>query len=365
MKLRSYRWYRHAVCLAVSAIALGCGVKTPPQPPCPAGAHEVQHGCDGTVAQWTPGPSLRTARDHHVTFVAESPAGVFLYALAGTNPEGGAAATVERAPIRPDGSLAPFEALADLPTALIGPGFAEVEPGLVLAGGLGVNGDSVTDTFVGGVLDDGRLELRSGPPLAHSRYHTAVVAVKGFVFALGGLQQSVSTGAPTQAVLDSVERAPFDGTTLGPWTEAARLPTPLTHHAALAHGDAIYVIGGGSSAAARTEILRAEVSDGGELGAFRVVGNLPAARATSSAFVFLDHLYVLAGAASLTSGEVATVLRAPIAADGSVGAFEELAALPMARAHSHQSPFHDGVAYSVGGSIHHVPQNEVFIARFQ
>jgi hypothetical protein len=335
-------------------------------PACPAGAHELEDGsCEASLTAWTPGPMLLTGRDHHVSFAAETPAGAFLYTLVGTNPLGGAAATVERAAIAGDGALAPFEPLANLPAGLIGPGFAQLDRSWVLVGGLAPSGDSTPECAVGLVQDDGALALQPGAALAQSRYHTAVVALNGLVFATGGMQQTVSGGTPMQTVLDSVERASFDGATLGPWVEVGPLPEPRTHHAAVAHGGAIYVIGGGSDAAATTDIWRAEVSDSGELGPFAPAGALPEARATASAFVFLDHLYVVAGMVSLVSGEVATVLRAAIAEDGSVGTFEELPALPLARAHSHQAPFHAGFVYSVAGSIDHVDQREVFIGRFE
>ena len=74
----------------------------------------------------------------------------------------------------------------------------------------------------------------------------------------------------------------------------------------------LFVIGGGSGASARKTILRATVGADGALGTWENAGELPEGRATSSAFVFLEHLYVVAGMTSLTGGEVATVLRAPI-----------------------------------------------------
>jgi hypothetical protein len=182
------------------------------------------------------------------------------------------------------------------------------------------------------------------------------------MFAIGGLEQIVN-GTVTQKIEDVIERASFDGTTLGPWTTISPLPMPLTHHAAVVYQNAIYVIGGGSSgAAATTAILRATVAADGSLGAWQHVGDLPATRASPAATVFLDRLYVVGGMTSLTGGEVATVLRASFDMAGNVGAFDELAPLPKARAHSHQAPVLNGHIYSVGGSINHVPEKESFFA---
>lgn len=76
-------------------------------------------------------------------------------------------------------------------------------------------------------------------------------------------------------------------------------------------------------------------------------------------------LYVVAGMTSLTGGEVAGVERAPLDAMGKVGAFADLPPLPLARAHSHQTPLFKGHFYSVGGSKNHVPQAEVWNGTLQ
>jgi hypothetical protein len=332
---------------------------------CPEGSHPGADACEASLTGWTAGPSLKHARDHHVTFVADTPAGAFLYAMAGTTAVGSPAATVERSAIGADGTLGAFESLDNLPSGRIGPGFAQVDRGFVVGGGLDATGSSTGETWVGHVEDDGTLTITDGPSMAVSRYHVALVESGGFVYALGGLHQEIVMGAPSQTVEPTIERATFDGTTLGAFTEIAPLPAPTTHHAAVAHDGAIYVIGGGGGLNATTDILRATVGADGSLGTWEPAGTLPEARATSSAFVYLDHLYVVAGMAKLTGGERDTVLRAPIDAAGQVGTFEELAPLPLSRAHSHQAPRHGALVFSVAGSIMHEDQKEVFVGRFQ
>ncbi len=59
------------------------------------------------------------------------------------------------------------------------------------------------------------------------------------------------------------------------------------------------------------------------------------------------------------------MFRAELAQDGSVGSFASLLALPLARAHAHQTPFLSGKLYSVGGSIDHEVQPEVFIGTLE
>jgi hypothetical protein len=333
---------------------------------CPAGSHPGGNDpCEADLTGWVAGPELTRARDHHVTFVDEVTAGTFLYAIGGASAAGAPLTSAERSSIAADGSLGPFEDVENLPNGLIGPGVAQVGHGFVIAGGLKINGKSTTETWVGSVGDDGHLTFAAGPALTESRYHLTLIAAKGYVFSIGGLGQDIVNGMPTQSVSDVVERASFDGTTLSPFEAVGALPSQLTHHAAILIGDAIYVIGGGAGAPATTDILRSPLSEAGDLGAWEVVGQLPEGRATSSAAFFLDHLYVIAGMAMLTGDERDTVLRAPVSAGGAVGAFEELAPLPKERAHSHQTPLHAGVFYSVGGSINHVPQKDVFLGRLE
>lgn len=335
---------------------------------CPAGSHDDGSGaCAATLGAWSEGGALVKGRDHHVSFVATTPSGSFFYVAGGTS-GAGLLDGVERSPLGGDGALAGFAAAGDLPRSVAGAGLAQIDRAVVLAGGLGMEGIqavSIGDTVVGAIADDGALTFAAGPPLGATRYHLTLSADRGFVYAIGGLSQTVVGGATQQAFADAVERAPFDGTTLGAFTALAPLPEGLTHHAAVVREHAIYLIGGIAGTAARTDILRATVEESGDLGPWQAAGDLPEGRATSAAFVFLDQLYVIAGATQAMGGETATVLRASFEAGGAVGPFEELAALPLARAHAHQAPQLGTALFSAGGSIDHVVQGEVFVARFE
>lgn len=332
--------------------------------PCPAGSHMGTSGdCEAELTGWTDGPKMKRARDHHVTFVAETPAGPFIYVAAGVGAVS-APLQIERATINPDGTLSAFEDIEKLPVGLIGPGLAQVDRSFVLGGGLTVSSNSTASTYVGKIGDDGHVTITQGPDMASSRYHVSFAYAKGFVFALGGLYQKVNGTAVTQEVLDVIERASFDGTTLGAWETLAPLPAKLTHHATIVRDGALYVIGGGDMTAL-PDIRRATVGDDGSLGAWETIGKLPAGRASPAATVFLDQLYVISGMTSLTGGEVDTVLAGAFDGTGALGTFSELAKLPKARAHSHQAPFYNGYLYSAGGSINHAPQNDVYIGKLQ
>ncbi|HVY44478.1 MAG TPA: hypothetical protein VHB21_01315, partial [Minicystis sp.] len=336
---------------------------------CPAGSHAAGGGCAATLTKWTAGPLLPSARDHHVTFVATTPSGSFLYVAGGTN---GFSIfdDVMRAPVQAGGALGGFETTPHaLPEGAAGQGLAQLGNAVVLAGGLVVNGSAAVsskDAFVGLVADDGSVAFTKGPSLAADRYHVSLSEDRGYVYAIGGLRQAFVSGQYQQSVSDAVERAPFDGKKLGAWEALAPLPHALTHQAAVVRDHAIYLVGGLSTGLdALPDILRADVHADGGLGDFKPAGKLPEGRGTSSAFVFLDQLYVLCGATLAQGGEVATVLRAPFLADGSVGTFEELPPVPKPRAHVHQTPLLDGIVYSAGGSAAGAFESDVFLGHFE
>jgi hypothetical protein len=329
---------------------------------CPAGSHADPSGtCATTLEPWAQASSLLAARDHHVTFAATTPAGSFLYVAGGTN-DSAVFDSVERASIAADGTLGAFANTATLPKANLGMGLAQVGNTVVIAGG--ADGyDSLADTYVGTIANDGSVTFAAGPSLNVDRYHVTVSAHGGYVYAVGGLQQKYNGGSPTQAVMDTIERATFDGKTLGAWETIDPLPGPLTHQAAVVYGDALYLIGGIATSATLTAVVRAPFTADGHLGTFTQVGTLPEGRGTSAAFVFLDQLYVVAGANKAQGGEVATVLRAPIDNDGMVGTFEMLAPLPQPRAHVHQTPVVNGFVYSAGGIRGTKMEKEVYAAK--
>ena len=331
---------------------------------CPTGSHPGALDCEADLKDWTVGPKLAHRRDHHVTFVAQTPAGPFLYVVGGL----GSAATIkpiERSTIAADGSLSAFSDVAMMPEGLLGCGLAQVDRSFVIAGGLGDDSNSKTSVYIGQIADDGGVSFTKGPDLGASRYHVSLAYSQGFIYAMGGLFQSVVGGMPTQKVVDTIERAAFDGKVVSPWEMVAPLPVALTHHASIVYKDAIYVIGGGSSATALPDILRATVSSAGALGPWENYGSLAKGLASSSVNIFLDQLYVFAGMTTLSGGEVAGVKRAPLDAMGKVGTFADLPPLPLARAHSHQTPLFQGHFYSVGGSKNHLPQAEVFVGNLQ
>lgn len=325
---------------------------------CPVGSHADAGRCASEITSWVEGPSLLKARDHHVTFVAESDAGPALYVIGGTNSRAVPNTRVERAWIGGDGSLGDWEALADFEEAAVGAGFAQDGRDFVLVGGLDALSNSISDTWIGRVEDDGSITLTAGEPLAVPRYHVTATLVDGEVFAIGGLYQLVTTEVE-QEVMDTVERSSFAGV----WETLDPLPNPSTHHGAFAFEGGIVLVGGGQGMSARPTVQRAPVEDG-LLGEWTDLGDLPEAVASPAVTMVGDDLHVIGGATSLMSGEVATAVRGAMSVE-SAGPFEAEASLPQARAHSHQAPVWGDRIYSTGGSIDHEDQDAVYVGTLE
>lgn len=336
-----------------------------PAAACPTGSHLDGETCVSALTAWTEAPALDAARDHHLTLIEPVGDHAAVLVMAGTNARGRVNPKVERAWLEADGSLSAFEALDSFEGAAIGQGLGRGASGSVLVGGLDDSGNSVADTFVLHVSEDGDPSFTAGPPLVETRYHATATAVGGFVYVIGGLNQVYTAGEVSQEVLATVERAPFDGETLGAFETIGSLPDPSTHHAVWTWGTGLYLAGGGDGARARDTVLRAELNADGSLGDWIQVGTLPEGRATSAATVLADQVFLVAGMAKLTGEERDTALRADLSADGSVGEFEALTPLPTARAHAHQAPIWQGWMVSAGGSIDHVVQDQVYVGALE
>lgn len=337
---------------------------------CPVGSHAGPEGpCEATLTGWVDGPPLAQRRDHHITFVVESEAGPFLYAAGGIEDNTTPFASSERAPILPDGSLGAWGEATPLPGTAGGAGVAVVGATLIVTGGFRFTESGQPflsdDTDVTTIQPDGSLGAwAEGPKFGPTRFHHTMATHGDSIYVLGGLTGNNTDNTP------SVERATVgaDGT-VGAWAEVTPLPAKRSHHSVAVRGAALFVTGGlaGDPAGSHTlyaDVLRAPILEDGSLGAWSQVGELPAPLSTHASFVHADHLYVVGG---IEGGHmnVARVQRAPIAADGAVGAWEELAPLPKARAHAHQTPLHAGHVYAVAGALNHNSIADVFIGRFE
>jgi hypothetical protein len=148
-----------------------------------------------------------------------------------------------------------------------------------------------------------------------------------------------------------------DGSVSG-WSASAPLGSGISHHAAVAAtpfnskapgSGYLYLLGGVEEKGGQpvSAIQRLPLNADGTLGAPEPAGSLPAPLHSFGAVLFRSTLYI-AGGATTDHAPVGSVYRAVIDTLGNIGEWEELDALPEARAH-HQLVGFGGFLYTVGG----------------
>lgn len=172
--------------------------------------------------------------------------------------------------------------------------------------------------------------------------HTAV-AIGNYMYAIGG----TSLGS----YLSSVERALInaDGS-LGMFNvmQDVTLTAPRAGQVSAVIGSWLYILGGANDTGILNSVERAPIGADGSLGAFAAVdAPLTGARSAATAEIIGKWLYLIGG-----NGVTGSVERAPINPDGSLGSFEAIAnaKLSIARA-GHTSAVVGSSLFVVGGSV--------------
>lgn len=204
-------------------------------------------------------------------------------------------ASIEQATIAPDGSLGMFSELS-LATARLDPFALALEGSLyVIGGSTSPSADSVTSAEVVIIGSNGSTGIESNVPyeLMTARAGAALARVGNFVYAIGG------AGSPTDT-LSTIEHASIIGGHLGSFapTDTTSLATARYGHVNVVVGDYLYEIAGrGSGDALLETVERAPIAADGTIGAFAAVNAdkllFPHYQATAA--VLGDYLYVIAG----------------------------------------------------------------------
>jgi hypothetical protein len=156
------------------------------------------------------------------------------------------------------------------------------------------------------------------------RVEPGAVAVGDQLYLIGGCPSN-----STLAVRSVLQATIGTDGMLGAWQTTAALRNARCAVSTVVHGEYIYVIGGAiaSGIPAEKSIERSRVNADGTLGQWELVGQLPEVRFSAAAVVVDDYLYVMDGWASWSSeNPPADSIRAQIAADGSLGGWEVVAA---------------------------------------
>jgi hypothetical protein len=178
-------------------------------------------------------------------------------------------------------------------------------------------------------FDPSAVTWTAGPDLPSALSGAAVASAQvsgaGYVYAVGG---AAAGGAPVK----TVSYAGVDATgTVGTWTATTDLPVALefatavvatpSNSAVISNGF-LYVLGGATSAAGApvATVYRAPLNTNGSLGSWTSITALPAPLRSVGAIVLFGSMYVVGGA---TTGNVpvATVYRAPVQVAGTINSW--------------------------------------------
>jgi hypothetical protein len=305
-------------------------------------AFTVQLAGDGAVGRWQRVSSMVTGR---YSFVAAS-IGNYLYALGGAG-SGGRYSSVERATIRPDGSLEPWQMTAAMTTPRTGLA-AVIIGGYIYA--MGGADDSYTDSGVLGsveraaILPDGSLgPWQPASAMTTAREYFAAVVSSGYLYAMGGLNNNIG------GTLSNVERAAIlpDGS-LGPWQPAASMITPRFTFAAVTSGSYLYALGGHNAGGNIANVECAAINPDGSLSPWQPARALTGPRSSLAAVATGGYVYVVGG----MTGAYPTrnVQRVTINTDGSLSPWQSVTDLIEAKS-SLAAVASSGYLYALGGGI--------------
>ncbi len=340
-----------AVLLAASSFACGssggdqgdAGADAGP-PACASDLATSAQSC-GSLS-WQTSATKSRLRNHHMTYVTRAQDGsAFLVAVAGVN-GGTVMRDVDIAPIAPDGTVGAFTS---------GPPYGAYVGGLtganangVLVGAGGNTGSSLAaDVFTSVVQPDGSLaDWHKQAPMNVKRMHAASFAVGSRIWIMGGFDTDVH-GDVISADVGA------DGT-IAAWNPSGTLPAPRTHFSAAYARGFVYVTGGIAAlptmpSPSLKDVQRGTVEPDGTIDQWTKLSPLPVGICTHSSFVYGGYLYV-AGGIDDAPEQLATVRRAPLEDDGTLGDWETVAPLPVARGHVHQLPIVFDHVYSVSGA---------------
>lgn len=202
-------------------------------------------------------------------------------------------------------------------------------------------------------------------PVGLSGHAVAAATIPGgtptsLVYVVGGAD---STNTPRDSVLYAT--VPGSGA-LSSWTKTMVLPAPIAFGAAVVLTPAnsqvtssyLLVLGGDSTASGKpvATVYRGTLSASGAVTGWSTTTALPAPAHSLGAVVFNGSVYI-AGGSGTGNAPVATVYRAAINSDGTLGAWAPLAPLPFARSYCAVG-VNGTFLYALGGDSSSVTPND-------
>ncbi len=247
---------------------------------------------------------------------------------------------VNYAKINSNGSLGTQNTTTALPVARERQGLVAVNGYLYLVAGSN-SGTEVNNVYYAKIYNDGTLStwVLSPNTLANARRNLSVIAVNGYIYAIGG-----TSGAGTYYTDVSYAKVNADGTT-GPWLATTSMPTTRQLAGVAAANGYLYILGGFNGTAYDNVTYFAPINADGTIGSFQTTTVLPGTRGAGAAYVANGYIYFVGGATSSTQG----VEYAQLNPNGQIGSWTASNnQLPNPRGFYGYS-FVNGYMYVIGG----------------
>ncbi len=219
---------------------------------------------------------------------------------------------------------------------------------MYVVGGLDdtVNNAATSTVYYTKVNADGTIGAwNSTTALPAARGELSAVTINGYIYAIGGYAGDISTPGTLQDTVYYAKVNP-DGT-VGAWAQTTQLPLGTIAHSSVTTNGYIYVLGGQNGGGDSSSVYYAKANADGTVGAWNSGTSLPASRRYSTASVANGYIYLAGGQVSVVASS--SIVYAHINANGSIGSWNTTTqSLPDVQYHN-TSVILNGYLYSIGG----------------
>jgi hypothetical protein len=304
-----------------------------------------------TDLTWVTDTVFPTALYGAMAFVTKDRA----YVVGGYNASGVALNTCYSAPINASGIIGAWSLGANLPYGIYNAQIIVTNSRVYLIGGSSsIGGYGLSRELSASINADGTLSAwkegqfyYTGNILYGVGANTQVFVTKNRAYIACGAQAVADPGIVITAIINS------DGT-FGTWSLAGNLPSKFSCGQAIVTKNRVYLLSGVTTAVV--------INTDGTVGAWTTATALPAAVAASQIVITNSTVYMIGGYTG-TSTNLATVYRAPINADGTLGAWVVGTPLPGVRRYawsfitSSRIYFGTGIGPSYSAVVYSAPFN--------
>jgi N-acetylneuraminic acid mutarotase len=267
----------------------------------------------------------------------------YIYLVGGSAP-GATLTSVHYAPLNANGTIGAWAQATSLPLARAGMATVAVNGYLYAIGGQDNTPTIAATSYVAPINADGTIgSWTTTTPLTSARTNEGIVYYNGYMYTTGGLLDTAGT------LTTRVEYAPVnaDGT-IGTWVITTALPAGLAAHSSVAYNGRLYAIGGALSAGTTAEVKSAPINADGTVGSWMTTTSLPSGRSYTMARVYQGYVFLVGGYSKDAGADTTTTYYAKLNDSGAVGSWSSGPAFTTAR-EGLGVEIYNGYLYLTGG----------------